>query len=159
MPKILPIITLHFTGFFDLSSHLSVEQRTCKNKSFVAKEHLVCIFAIYFPILNDSSFLRMKYAMWPAAVVDKVQYHAKERERTVTTNFGFVLACSGYCSVVAWTQVTQSSAQFLHSPSVLSEPNLVSERQLARGKLHREAACALPLASQTGYIFHLSTWK
>ena len=142
-----------------LISHLSVEQGMCENKSFVAKAHLICIFAIYFPILKDSSFLTMKHAMWPAAVVDKVQYHAKERERTVTTNFFFTLACSGHCSVVAWTQVTRSSAQFLHSPTVLWEPSLVSERQLARGKPHKEAACALPLASQTGYIFHLSTWK
>lgn len=101
----------------------------------------------------------MKHVMWPAAVVDKVQYHAKERERTVTTNFCFVLACSGYCSVVAWTQVTGSSAQFLHLPSALLEPSLVSEQQLACGKPNKEAACALPLASQTGYIFHLSTGK
>lgn len=76
----VPLISQHLT------SHLSVEQRTWENKSFVAKEHLVCIFAIYFPILNDSSFLRMKHVMWPAAIVDKVQHHAKERERTVMTN-------------------------------------------------------------------------
>lgn len=142
-----------------LTSHLSEEQKTCENKSLVAKEHLACIFAVYFPILNDSSLLRMKHAMWPAAVVDKVWYHATERERTVTTNFCFTLACSGYCSMVAWTQVTQSTAQFLHSHSVLLKPSLVSEQQPACGKPHKEAACSLSLASQTGYIFHLSTWK
>lgn len=142
-----------------LTSHPSVEQRTCENESFVAKEHLVCIFAIYFPILNDSSFLRMKHAMWPAAAVDKVQYHAKERERTVTTNFCFTLACSGYCSVVGQTQVTRSNAWFLHSPSVLSEPILLSEWQLAHGKPHKVTACALPLAGQAGCIFHFGTWK
>lgn len=55
----------------------------CENKSFVAKEHLVCNFAIYFHILNDSSFLRKKCVMWFTAAVDEVQYHAKERERAV----------------------------------------------------------------------------
>lgn len=88
----------------------------CENKSSVAKEHLVCIFAVYFPVLNDSSSLRMECTTGSAAAVDKLQHHTKERERTVITD---VLACSGYCSVVTWTQVTRPGAQFPHLPRVL----------------------------------------
>lgn len=88
----------------------------CENKSSVAKEHLVCIFAIYFPVLNDSSSLRMECTTGSAAAVDKLQHHTKEGERTVITD---VLACSGYCSVVTWTQVTRPGAQFPHLPRVL----------------------------------------
>lgn len=107
--------------------HLSVEQSPCKNKSFVAKEHLGCTIAIYFPIQNATSFPEMKHVMWPAAGAHKVQDHAKERKRRVTTNFCFVLACSGCCSVVAWTQGSRSGAQLLHSPDVLLEPSLASK--------------------------------
>lgn len=63
--------------------HLSVEQSRCKNKSFVAKEHLGCTIAIYFPIQNATSFPEMKHVMWPAAGAHKVQDHAKERKRRV----------------------------------------------------------------------------
>lgn len=131
-----------------LTLHLSVEQRQCKNKSSVAKEHLGCTIAIYFPILNATSFPGMKHVMWPAACIDKVQDHAKERERRVTTNFCFVLACLGCCSVVAWTRGIRSRAQLLHSPSILLEPSLASEQELVPGK---------PPRSQTGYICYLST--
>lgn len=104
-----------------------MEQSPCKNKSFVAKEHLGCTIAIYFPIQNATSFPEMKHVMWPAAGAHKVQDHAKERKRRVTTNFCFVLACSGCCSVVAWTQGSRSGAQLLHSPDVLLEPSLASK--------------------------------
>lgn len=125
-----------------------MEQRPCKNKSSVAKGRLGCTIAIYSPILNATSFPGMKHVMWPAAGVDKVQDHAKERERRVTTNFSFVLACLGCCSVVAWTRGIWSRAQLLHSPSIFLEPNLASEQDLVPGK---------PAGSQTGYICHLST--
>lgn len=77
-----------------LTLHLSVEQSPCKNKSktspFVAKEHLGCTTAIYFPTQNAPSFPEMKNVMWPAAGAEEVKDHAKQRERRVTTNFCFV---------------------------------------------------------------------
>lgn len=135
-----------------LISHLSVEQRTCENKIFVAKEHLVCIFAIYFLTLNDSSFLRMKYVMWPAAVVDKVQYHTKERERIVMTNSCFVLVCSGCRSVVAWTQVTWLNAWFLHSPSVCRSPAWCQSWSVGSHTRRQPVLCHLQAKSVTFFI-------
>lgn len=127
--------------------HLSVEQSPCKYKSFVAKVHLGCSIAISFPTLNAASFPWIKPAMWPAAGADKVQHHAKQRERRVTTNSCFVLSCSGCYSVVAWAWGAWSRAQLLHSVFYWS-PAWLQSRSWSLGSLTR---------SQTGPICHLST--
>lgn len=131
-----------------LTLHLSVEQSPCKNKSktspFVAREHLGCTIAIYFPTQNAPSFPEMKNVMWPAAGADEVKDHAKQRERRVTTNFCFVWLAQ---VVALWLPglgaLSQGSAPAL---SVLLEPSLASEQEL--WNLTR---------SQTGDICHPST--
>lgn len=99
-----------------LTLHLNVEQSPCKNKiktiPFVAKEHLGCTIAIYFPTQNATSFPEMKNVMWPAAGADEVKDHAKQRERRVTTNFCFVWLAQ---AVALWLPGLRALSQGLSS--------------------------------------------
>lgn len=63
----------------------------CENKSFVAKEHLVCDFTTFFfsLVLRKNLFHRKKCVMWPEAVVGDVQWSRKGEGKSSDCNFLF----------------------------------------------------------------------
>jgi len=93
----------------------------------------------------------MKHAMWTAAAAESCKRERKNSDYQFQLHFGLLMLLLRGCLDSGHLAECPVPALF----QCFVGPSLVSEQQLAHGKPHREAAFALPLASQTG--FHLSS--